>query len=497
MKRLLLIWFYLLLALPARAQETLTLLTPVTGSVDGSSPQTWQFNATEGNLLSFVVTASGGLDPLLAISNSAGAVVIANDDYNYPASGDSLLEAITIPRTDRYTATVSAVGGTSGEYTLTMLPGYGQISASENFGGETGWQGTDDAVQVSVEDGELALALNQAQQTGIAVNPAATIPAIYYADVTVSVGADHAEWTVGMTARQSDSRYYLLALNEQGQWRFSVRDGGTERVIRDWVAHPAILASSKTFRLAMLVNGSNFDFFYNGNLFGRQSDPSIAEGGTLGLAVQTGTRNAPVSARFDDLTITTPLLVNGSPALPTQLIVGTPGVMAQELQRRNIIPSGGEMALNVAESFAESARPGVERFMLGRGSTFRTFALGTTFTWEAGAAGMTGCGLVFGQTSDTDYLLAYADRSGGYGLSQRQDEMFLPGIFGEKPIGNKTSYHLLAVALSDRVLYYVDGVLAGALEQSATEGAVGNAVVNFEPINTSCRFADTWVWRWD
>ncbi|MBI5670458.1 MAG: hypothetical protein HZC41_20895 [Chloroflexi bacterium] len=497
MKYLLLIGVALLLALPARAQATLTLLTPVTGRVDDSSPQSWQFNATEGNLLSFVVAASGGLDPLLTISNSAGAVVIANDDYNYPASGDALLEAITIPRTDRYTATVSAVGGTSGEYTLTMLPGYGQISTSENFGSDTGWQGVDDTVQVSVADGELALSLDRAQQAGIAVNPTASIPDIYYADVTVNVGAESAEWSVGMTARQTDSRYYLLALNHQGQWRFSVRDGGAERVIRDWVAHPAILPGSRTFRLAMLVNGSNFDFFFNGNLFGRQSDPSIPAGGTLGLAVLTSTRAVPVGARFDDLTITTPRLMDGRPALPTQLIVGTPAAMTQELQRRNVIPAGGEMALNVAESFAESARPGVERFMLGRGSTFRTFALGTTFTWEAGAAGMTGCGLVFGQTSDTDYLLAYADRTGGYGLSQRQGDSFLPGIFGEKPVGSKTSYHLLVVALADRVLYYVDGVYAGALDQPAAEGAVGNAVVNFEPITTSCRFADTWVWRWN
>ena len=27
-------------------------------------------------------------------------------------------------------------------------------------------------------------------------------------------------------------------------------------------------------------------------------------------------------------------------------------------------------------------------------------------------------------------------------------------------------------------------------------GGIGNAVVNFEPANTSCRFINTWLWRW-
>jgi hypothetical protein len=154
------------------------------------------------------------------------------------------------------------------------------------------------------------------------------------------------------------------------------------------------------------------------------------------------------------------------------------------------------MALNAAESFAESAHPGVERFMLGRGTTYRNFVMGTSFTWEAGAAGITGCGMVFNQTSDADYLLAYADRTGGYGLSRRQGDSFEPGIFNQKPIGNKTSYHLLVIARADQVLYYVDGAYAGALNLPAADGAVGNAVVNFEPITTSCKFATTWVWQW-
>ncbi len=498
MKKLLVLgWLFLLAALPAQAQQNLTLFTPETGHIDSGGAERWTFSAVEGSVLSFLVQGAGEFDPQLSISNSAGAVVIANDDYQYPASRDALLEAITMPRTDTYTATITGAGSASGDYTLTMLAGYGQISLSENFNGATNWSSAVGPVETAVEDGSLRLTLDQAGETGTATNASASIPAVYFAQVSVSVEPGHDNWVVGMTARQTSSRYYLLAINEQGQWRFLVRDGGVERVIRDWTPHPAIIPGSKTFTLAMLVNGTSFDFFVNGGLIGRLSDPTIPDGGTLGLAVQTSASRPQAGARFDNLTITTPLLVDGAPVLPTQLIVGAPATMALELQRRNVIPAGGDMALTIAESFAESARPGVDRFMLGRGSSFTQLALGTAFTWEAGAAGMTGCGLVLQQTDNTHYLLAYADRMGGFGLSRREDETFQPGVFGEKPVSNKTSYHLLVVVLSDQTLYYVDGALAGSLDTPAITGAVGNAVVNFEPINTSCRFADTWVWRWN
>lgn len=502
MKKHFLAWAALLLALalPARAQQSLTVFTPVDGRLNSGGAESWTFSAAEGSLMSFLVEAvSSGLDPRLTITSSAGAAIIANDDYNYPDSPDALLEAITLPRTDTYTATVSAAGGTSGDYRLTMLAGYGQISRSENFNSESGWQSLRGPVRIAFEDGALALALTRAQETGIATNPEADIPATYYAQVDVNVTEGQDTWTVGMTARQTGAdTYYLLAINERGESRFVVSQQGSERILRDWTPHPAIVAGNQTFTLALLISGSSYDFFYNSRPIGRLNDTTLPEGGTIGLALQTGAvRSTQLAARFDNLTITTPLLVNGQTVLPTQLMVGAPAAMAQELQRRGVAPPGGEMVLNVGESFVGSARPGIDRFMLGRGVTYRTFALGSTFSWQADGPGITGCGLVFHAADDRRYTLAYADRSGGYGLSRREDDSFAPGIFGENPPVDKASYHLLVVALEDRVHYYVDGLYSGTLDLPAAEGAVGNAVVNFEPVNTSCRFRDTWVWRWN
>jgi len=50
---------------------------------------------------------------------------------------------------------------------------------------------------------------------------------------------------------------------------------------------------------------------------------------------------------------------------------------------------------------------------------------------------------------------------------------------------------------NDQLLYYVDGNFSGSMTNTVVEGGVGNAVVNFDPIRTSCKFTDTWVWNWD
>lgn len=154
------------------------------------------------------------------------------------------------------------------------------------------------------------------------------------------------------------------------------------------------------------------------------------------------------------------------------------------------------MALTVNESFVESRRPGVERLMLGRGVTYQNFAIGATVSWQA-AEGITGCGLVVRGVDDTHFTLAYLDQNGGYGLSQRTDDAFAPGIFGESPQFAAGTHHLLLIARGNIMYYYVDGLYKGTLENTAVEGTIGEAVVNFEPISTSCTFTDTWLWRWD
>lgn len=484
----------------AQSSTPIAWLTPVSGRISAGGSQSYTLSAADGTLVSVLAQAiSDDFDPRLTLSSSSGAVIIANDDYDYPNTRDALLEAVTLPRTDTYTLTVSGFGNSAGEYMVTLLPGYSQVSLAENFNGEVNWTPTTNALTLEPQEGRLQLTLTGSQQTGVAFKPNTQLQAPYYAQVSVRVISPLDVWTVGMTARQRGAgRFYLYAINQRGEWRLTLHTASGVSILRDWTPHPAILRGNAAFTLATLVSDGSLELFYNGQFVGRVTDASLAEAGTLGLAAQTGAAlNSRIVVQYDDLTVTRPLLLQGQPIIPDRLLVDTPNKMAQELQRRQLIPAGGELALNVAESFIESARPGVERLMLGRGVTFRTFAIGTSFVWQPSALGMTGCGLVLRAADDTRYILAYADQRGGLGLSPRRGQAFIPGIFAEDASLSGDRHHLLVIARDDRLLYYLDGIYRGALAVPPEEGAVGTAVVNFEPINTACRFTDTWVWRWN
>lgn len=487
----------------ASIQGILNRVSPVSGQINSGAQQAWSFNGLEGEVLSIsAVTTTGELDPTITLSNDSGEIIISNDDYVYPDQRDALLEAITLPRTDTYTLTVSGFNGTTGEYRLTLLPGFVDLQQNENFNSDVAWR--DDGIsngifRLGTEDGALTLALEGPDDNGLASNPQQSALTDYYADVRVKVLSGQDGWVVSMTARQQDNRnFYSLSTNNQGEWRFRVRQAGEDRILRDWTSHPLLVNDATEFTLGMMVSGGGFDFFYNGQLFSRLTDFSLAEAGRVGLGVDTvSSLTSQTRVAFDDLTITTPLLTEGQRILPQQLIIGSPAATARDLQRRGLIPAQGELVLNVGESFVESQRPGVEELLLARGSNFRTFALGSNVAWQATQEGISGCGLIFHSQDDTNYTLAYVDQNGAYGVSQRLNDRFLPGIFQESPELAGNQHHLLVIVQTDQLLYYIDGVYAGSSATEGIEGGVGNAVINFDPVRTSCQFRDTWVWSWD
>lgn len=479
----------------------LNKLTPVRGEISPPIEEAWEFNGMEGEVISFrVESISGDFDPRIRLTNNSRTISISNDDY-MANSRNALLEAITLPRTDTYRLSVSGFGETSGSYQLTLLPGYSNLGLEDSFDGDLSWddlERSSNPLELTQIDGQLRLALGGSSDVGVAFDVEQLLSADFFAQVDVQIAGGSDGWIVGMTARQQDvDNYYLFSVNQQGQWRFLIREDGNDRLIRDWTPHPAIIVGGLTFKLGMMVNGGGFDFFYNDRLIGRIDDFSIHEAGHIGLAVVTGGAiNSQSAAHFDNLVVTAPELIDGERLVPQQILIGTPNAIARDLQRQALIPAGGSMSLNVGESFIESQRPGVERILLGRGTLYEHFAYGSTVSWEVLSAGLTGCGLVFQAMDEMHYRVAYVDQSGAYGLSERIGDSFMPGVFGEKHdlVGNR--HHLLVIVQEQRQLYYLDGFLVGTLATEAIEGSVGNAVVNFEPIRTSCSFTDSWVWNW-
>lgn len=481
----------------AQAQEDLSLFTPVTGTLDSGDTDTWTFQAADGAMLSIHVRAtSGDLDPVLTIRDNSNNVLFSNDDFDYPDSADALLEGLTIPGTGAYRATVSGFGETSGEYELIMLPGFADLAHQESFEDTASWQSSDET-EVIIGNNRLALIVSGAQQRTIVTDEDGDTWDDFYVHVDVPELTGAQGWQVGLTVRQQDEQnYYLYSLNDRGQWRFLVVTDEGERVIRDWSEHPAIIPGSITFSLGLLVNETGFDFFYNGQLVGRLTDDTLTDAGEVGLVAETPSAlGSEVTAQFRNLTLTTPLATDYH---PQQLLTGNSSVMIQELQRRQLIPPSGQMDLVVPESFVTFNRPGVNVLPLGGSETYGNFALGTTLTWEIGDPNLPGgCGLTMRTTEPNDYLLAYLDQTGTYGLSQRSGDDFEPGIFGEGLALAPDRQRLLVIANGAELLYYINGQLVGTLDSAEVAGTIGNAVVNFEANITSCQFTDTWIWTWE
>jgi Bacterial pre-peptidase C-terminal domain len=485
-------------AVQAQDDTVLERFAPVSGSLDSGGSQIWTFNAAEGEVLSFVLRpTSGDLDPMLTITTSNNTLLLANDDYAYPDSPDALLEAVTIPRPDTYTITVSGFGTTAGEYSLTLLAGFADQVANDTFDNARQWQSSGSPMVMNISNGRIALELAGVEESGFAVS-SAQIPADFYARAEILQVGGQPVWTVGLIARQQDNdNYYAFEVNQRGEWRFVIREEGDQRSVRDWITHPAIVAGQTNFTLSLMANDTGFDFFYNDLLIGRVTDDTLTQPGKIGLMIETGTAaDSRVSALFDDLVITSPLQMDGQNILPQTLLIGDAVTTVQELQRRHLIPSNGEMRLTVPESFVNSNQPGVNEILLGGSQQFENFAIGTTVSWEAQAPGPTGCGLLLRAANDSDYTLAYLDQTGGYGLSRRQGETFTTGLFAENPSMTGNSHHILVIANEDQLYYYVNGQYVGTVEDVVREGQIGNAVVNFEPITTACQFTNTWLWQW-
>ncbi|HLU09464.1 MAG TPA: hypothetical protein VK003_07335 [Oceanobacillus sp.] len=486
-----------MLSIKVQAQNQLSLHVPVEGTVEAGGSQSWRYAAQSGEVVSFLVeSASGDFDPVLTITDRAGNTLISNDDFAYPESRDSLLEAITLPRTDTYTITVSGFNGTGGGYTLTAFSGFADIAISDGF--DNDWQPLDDSLTVEIDDGVLTLTTEGANQRGFAFGG---LPPL--ADVAARVNVQAVEnptgWIVGMTVRRNGDNYYLFEINEDGLWRFSLVQGEDVTVLRDWINHPNIIPGQTTFRLSLLASGAAFEFFYNDGFIGTVSDNTLTEAGEVGLMVATRTaQDSQTTAQFSDLVLTTPLLIDEARIIPQKLIVADGPIMAQALQRQAFGSSAGVMSLTVPEGSVAYARPGVQRLMLGRGVTYTNFALGATVDIRPSRSGQVGCGLVFRFADDTNYTLAFLDVTGGYGVSQRQGDDFLPGLFGENPdYAGSGTHHLLIIADEHTVYFYVDGDFVGTFENEPQEGQIGAAVVNFEGgIDNTCLYTNLWLWEW-
>ncbi len=510
------------LSLPVLAQEAdegiLEPYITVEGDLNTGEQAIWRFRGIEGSVVSIYVQPSEGssLDPTVTLGSTSGGMLVSGDDVAYPGALDALLQAVTLPRTDTYTVTVSGYGETSGGYHLLLTYGYPQAQLADDFEADTTtWEASSDVILDQVV-GQLTLSVQGTAIRGYALPTEATLTVNdtgdaggdtaaaalmqyddFYLDAEMVNVSGRPGWRAGLMLRRTGNVYYAVMVNHQGQWRMIRVDRSGERVLRDWTSHPAIVAGTDSFRLGVLANQAAFDVFYNGAFVGQAVDtdrPLLS--GEIGLYIETpDSIGAQSQAGFEVITLTTPLRLGNTEIIPMQLMPGVQALTLQELERRRMIAPGGQAGLTVAESFSQRINPGVSRVLLGRGVTYGDLVISTDLIWQTGGSGVAGCGLVLGSLSETEYSLAFIDQTGGYGLASRAGDQFAPGLFAETDAAPSGSQNLLVIRQGDQAYLYVNRRYAGQTSLTAGEGEIGVAVVNYESIDTTCRFNNTWVWQ--
>lgn len=487
----------LLVIQPAAAQEILPYNVPVNGAIDSADDTAeWTFFGWRDEVLSFRVQGMDAFDPVITVFDEAGVLIAENDDYNYPETRDSLIEAFTIPRNGTYRVVVSGFNGSTGEFLLTRIPGYAEFVVDERFVAEGDWTGSElsDAI---VADGIATLQAEGVNQRGVFINPTLELPETYYARVTVQSVSGRNGWAAGLVVGYQDAEnYYQLLVNEQGLFRFAVVEDGEVRTLRDWNSHPAIQAGETDFSVSVMVYGDTFDLFYNGQFLVSAGD-SVPEG-TVGVAVLTANAvGSNLSITIDDLVVTTPVSYLEGGVFPDQITPGNARQTVRDLARRGVIPPIGELAWEIEESFIGGSSPGVVRLPLVESSFFSDFVMGTTVSLTNPVPnGVAACGLLFANQGDTSYAVAYLTNNGGYGVSVREGDIFSPGIYDENPAWDVTDSSDLVIVMLDGALYfYVNQTFAGTLELDLPTAGVGNVVLNFDAVSSNCEFTDTWVWR--
>lgn len=483
---------------PLSAQDTaLQLGSIVDAKLDAGAAHRYAFFALEWTLVSFRVEAlSETLDPRLQIYDTAGALVIENDDYNFPDSRDAALQAFLIPESATYTIVVDGVGGSGGDYRLHVLPGYDVLAERDTVMDNSNWEVVFSDAVVHLSDSSLfAVEMTGAARTAIILGLHLPLEEDVYFEAAFESVSATASWQVGLVFRYfAPDRYHRLLLSNQGFWTIERVNGDIVTDVRDWSTHPAIVPGETSFRLGILAGGGHFDVVYNGQVVGSTAGEVAAERGGLGIAMRSNEyAGGTISFAVREALLTVPTRVDGTVVFPQSLLARRLYLMTNVLTRQQLLPAKSEIAFTVNESLVRYADAGVTTIALAQERAFELIAIGVSVNSRIQADANGGCGLVFHRTSAEDYTLAYFTREGDLGVSRRSAAGFAPGIYAKRaPIADGAHY-LLVILQGETLHYYVDEVYAGSMPYQQGAGGIGIAAVNYETAFSECGYSDLWL----
>ncbi len=483
-----------------RAQDTvISIGDSVEGELLPGESLHYSLTVRALTLLSFRVEAlDDQLDPQLEVLDAAGDLVIENDDFAYPTTREAIVQAFVVPNTAEYMLVVSGFDASGGKFRLHVLPGYDRLTLRDTAMDPQNWQ----VVHSEAEVGLGASTVFAVDMTGLgrsALIQGARFPSQrdFYFELAFDYVSAVNNWQVGLIFHyQAPDRYHRLLLSKTGYWRMEHFAGGNVKLLQDWATHPVIVPGQAAFRLGVLVAGQHIDVVYDGQVIGTAWDAGEVEPGGVGIALKTDeTYGGLMSFAVLGAQMTVPTrLVDGATA-PRRLLTRRAYLMAQSLARQQLAPGDGEIKLTLPESAARHSRPGVTRVPIASDWAFAQFALGAEVDIERRTDGNGGCGIVFHYGNDEYYSLAYVTGAGDYGVARRDGAGFEPGIYGRRTAPDDATRQLLLIVSDEGITYYVDEVYAGSLPSQPRIGGLGIAVVNYESVDTTCYFADLWLYE--
>jgi hypothetical protein len=487
---------------PVRAQgRTLAFFAPARGAVNDAAPaQDWTFEGTAGQVVSLIaVTVSGDLDPAIQVIGPDGTLVGENDDLDSLVR-DAGLEALQLPAAGTYTVRVMRYAGsaTSGEYELTLTPGFARFNRADTFDqGSISWV-TPQGDPVALAQGKLQLRVESPGETMIALPPdAEPVQDMYFQASARVLGApSYAE--VGLIFRAQNTpgslRAYEFKANTNGQWTVLLQDEGGVFALRTWSDHPALDASEWT--LAVLARGGDFVFYANGAWLGTVSDTRLAAPGDIGVLIANDPDAAgATTVLFDDAILTTRLgtTYRGLPLALAAWDSSDPRAIIAELAATGLIVPAAERDFYLLEQTLLAERRSSRFELLGsEGAIYGDFALGARVSIVSGADA--GCGLVYRWQDERNLDLAYVDTDGGFGLVQTRDGQLTTNVYDLSDMVRADGSKLLVIAQGDQVTLYINGAMVAREQVAPGAGRIGVALLNYEDARADCFWNDLWVW---
>lgn len=504
----LLAWSFASLTLTARAQESpgqVVLFEPVRGTLTDRMPSNeWTFEAGADEVVSILArTVSGDLDPSLTVLGPSGERVAQNDDRDSLVT-DAGLEALTLPVAGTYTLRVERYegesGATTGEYELSVTPGFGQVVRRETFEGEESPWLVPGGSLVSLAQGALRLRAERSGGQIVAIPSDANALGDFYMQVDADLfGAQsYAEFGLVFRAQRGGARVpgYTFKVNTEGSWSVSADDGTTVIILQDWTPNDA-LDGADEWTLAVLARGTTFSFWANGGLLGTLTNSTRPDPGAIGVVAATRTEQLdPATVLFDNVIVTTRLVTTyrGLPLVLSTWASRDPQRIVSEIAASGeIVPAPARtlfvpnMAMNALDELTYFEFLGNEQALYG------DFVLGGTFNIATNGESVA-CGLTFRYQDERSLSVAYVDTAGGFGLAQTVAGDLVVNVYAHSPMVVAESNVLFVVAHGDRVGLYANGALVTEEQVEPGAGRVGTALLNYEDVGTDCFFVDLWAW---